>query len=49
MECEIPLRGCLGAGGWYVAEMALAQGWEPRPTNVRTEVRLWWSAASKVA
>ncbi|MCL7369769.1 MULTISPECIES: hypothetical protein [Streptomyces] len=31
----------------YVAEAALAQGWEPRPTDVREEVRLWWSAASR--
>ncbi|WP_267716353.1 hypothetical protein [Streptomyces sp. CoH17] len=31
----------------YVAEVALAQGWELRPTDVRKEVRLWWSAASR--
>ncbi|MEU6178261.1 hypothetical protein [Streptomyces coeruleorubidus] len=49
VECEIPLRDYRGVGGWYVAEVALAQGWELRPTDVRKEVRLWWSAASKVA
>ncbi|CAM5669723.1 hypothetical protein STAFG_5233 [Streptomyces afghaniensis 772] len=48
-ECAIPLRAYRGVGGWYVAEVALAQGWELRPTDVRKEVRLWWSAASKVA
>ncbi|MDT9696113.1 hypothetical protein [Streptomyces sp. P17] len=31
-----------------VAEVALAQRWELRPTAVRKEVRLWWSAASHV-
>ncbi|MFJ8466706.1 hypothetical protein [Streptomyces swartbergensis] len=49
VECAIPLRAYRGVGGWHVAEVALAQGWEPRPTDVRKEVRLWWSAASKVA
>ncbi|GAA5209440.1 hypothetical protein [Streptomyces thinghirensis] len=48
VECEIPLRDYRGVGGWYVAEVALAQGWELRPTDVRKEVRLWWSAASRV-
>ncbi|MFI7015087.1 hypothetical protein [Streptomyces sp. NPDC050164] len=47
VECEIPLRDYRGVGGWYVAEVALAQGWELRPTDVGKEVRLWWSAASK--
>ncbi|MGC9439224.1 hypothetical protein [Streptomyces sp. WG5] len=46
VECEIPRRDHGGAGGRYVAEVALAQGWELRPTDVRTEVRLRWSAAS---
>ncbi|MBE8473263.1 hypothetical protein [Streptomyces justiciae] len=46
MECEIPMRHYRGIGGWYVAQVALAQGWELRPTDVRKEVRLWWSAAS---
>ncbi|MEV0176420.1 hypothetical protein AB0I00_35570 [Streptomyces sp. NPDC050803] len=48
VECEIPLRDYRGVGGWYVAEVAVAQGWELRPTDVRNEVRLWWSAASHV-
>ncbi|MDN0195107.1 hypothetical protein [Streptomyces sp. S.PNR 29] len=48
MECEIPLRDYRGVGGRYVAEVALAQGWELRPTDVRKEVRLWWSAASHI-
>jgi hypothetical protein len=48
-ECAIPLRAYRGVGGWYVAEVALPQGWELRPTDVRKEVRLWWSAASKAA
>lgn len=48
VECEIPLREYRGAGGAHVAEVALAQGWELRPTDVRKEVRLWWSAASHV-
>ncbi|MGW7070554.1 hypothetical protein ACWGII_36900 [Streptomyces sp. NPDC054855] len=48
VECAIPLRDYRGAGGGYVAEVALAQGWELRPTDVRKEVRLWWSAASHV-
>ncbi|WP_263164266.1 hypothetical protein [Streptomyces sp. SCSIO ZS0520] len=46
VECEIPLRAYRGVGGGYVAEVALAQGWELRPSDVRREVRLWWSAAS---
>ncbi|MGW7279952.1 hypothetical protein ACWGIV_16925 [Streptomyces sp. NPDC054844] len=48
VECEIPRRDHRGVGGWYVAEAALAQGWELRPTDVHKEVRLWWSAASRV-
>jgi hypothetical protein len=48
VECEIPLRDYRGVGGSYVAEVALAQGWELRPTEVRKEVRLWWAAASQV-
>ncbi|MET9764061.1 hypothetical protein ABZ016_34250 [Streptomyces sp. NPDC006372] len=47
VECAIPLRKYRGVGGWYVAEVALSQGWELRPTDVSKEVRLWWSAASK--
>lgn len=47
-ECAIPLRDYRGVGGRYVAEVALAQGWVLRPTDVRKEVRLWWSAASHV-
>ncbi|WP_257040396.1 hypothetical protein [Streptomyces sp. TLI_55] len=46
VECAIPLRDYRGVGGAYVAQVALAQGWELRPTDVRKEVRLWWSAAS---
>jgi hypothetical protein len=46
VECAIPLRDYRGVGGWYVAEVALAQGWELRPTDEYKEVRLWWSAAS---
>jgi hypothetical protein len=46
VECAIPLRDYRGVGGSYVAEAALAQGWELRPTDVRKEVRLWWAAAS---
>ncbi|WP_435282525.1 hypothetical protein [Streptomyces koelreuteriae] len=46
VECAIPMRKYRGVGGWYVAEVALAQGWELRPTDVGREVRLWWSAAS---
>jgi hypothetical protein len=42
-------RADRGVGGWYVVEVALARGWELRPADVREEVRLWWSAASKVA
>ncbi|MEU0999166.1 hypothetical protein [Streptomyces tibetensis] len=49
VECAIPLRKYRGVGGWYVAEVALAQGWELRPTDERKEVRLWWSAAPRVA
>ncbi|MFF5517118.1 hypothetical protein [Streptomyces coeruleorubidus] len=49
MECATSLRDHRGVGGRYVAEVALAQGWELRPTDVRREVRSWWSAASKVA
>ncbi|MFJ3668747.1 hypothetical protein ACIPSE_20105 [Streptomyces sp. NPDC090106] len=48
VECAIPVREYRGVGGRHVAEVALAQGWELRPTDVRTEVRLWWSAASYV-
>ncbi|WP_086561208.1 hypothetical protein [Streptomyces africanus] len=48
-ECAIPLRAYRGIGAWYVAEVALAQGWELRPSDVRKEVRLWWAAASKAA
>ncbi|MCK8432641.1 hypothetical protein G3I77_06165 [Streptomyces sp. D2-8] len=48
VECAIPLRAYRGVGGWYVAEVALAQGWELRPTDEYREVRLWWSAASRV-
>lgn len=48
VECAIPLRDYRGVGGSYVAEVALAQGWELRPTDVRKEVRLWWAAASQV-
>ncbi|MFD3840588.1 hypothetical protein ACFWWC_30670 [Streptomyces sp. NPDC058642] len=48
VECEIPLRDYRGAGGRYVAEVALSQGWELRPTDVRKKVRLWWTAASHV-
>ncbi|MCT9140451.1 hypothetical protein [Streptomyces violarus] len=47
VECAIRMRDYRGVGGWYVAEVALAQGWELRPTDVGKEVRLWWSAASK--
>ncbi|MFE9706590.1 hypothetical protein [Streptomyces sp. NPDC005930] len=47
VECEIPRRDYRGVGGRYVAEVALAQGWELRPTDVRRQVRLWWSAASR--
>ncbi|MFG3246079.1 hypothetical protein [Streptomyces sp. NPDC048187] len=47
VECEISRRDYRGVGGRYVAEVALAQGWELRPTDVRKEVRLWWSAASR--
>ncbi|MER6715881.1 MULTISPECIES: hypothetical protein [unclassified Streptomyces] len=47
VECAIPLRDYRGVGGWYVAEVALAQGWELRPTDAHREVRLWWSAASR--
>ncbi|TLS41410.1 hypothetical protein FE633_36260 [Streptomyces montanus] len=48
VECAIPVRDYRGVGGRHVAEVALAQGWELRPTDVRKEVRLWWSAASRV-
>jgi hypothetical protein len=48
VECAIPLRVYRGVGGWYVAKVALAQGWELRPTDEYREVRLWWSAASRV-
>jgi hypothetical protein len=47
-EVAIPLRDYRGVGGWYVAEVALAQGWELRPTDECKEVRLWWAAASRV-
>ncbi len=46
VECGIPRRDYRGVGARYVAEAALAQGWELRPTDVRKEVRLRWSAAS---
>ncbi|KUO03115.1 hypothetical protein [Streptomyces caeruleatus] len=46
VECAIRLRDYRGVGGGYVAYAARAQGWELRPTDVRKEVRLWWSAAS---
>ncbi|WP_327716264.1 hypothetical protein OG381_13035 [Streptomyces sp. NBC_00490] len=46
VECAVPVRDYRGVGGWYVAQVAAAQGWELRPTDVRKEVRLWWSAAS---
>ncbi|WP_243860298.1 hypothetical protein [Streptomyces sp. BK208] len=46
VECEISRRDHRGTGGRYAAEVALAQGWELRPADVRKEVRLWWSAAS---
>ncbi|MGP4090384.1 hypothetical protein [Streptomyces sp. KR55] len=48
VECEIALSVYRGVGARYVAEVALAQGWELRPTDVRKEVRLWWAAASRV-
>ncbi|MFC7263587.1 hypothetical protein [Streptomyces lutosisoli] len=48
VECAIPLHVYRGVGGSYVAEVALAQGWELRPTDARKEVRLWWAAASHV-
>ncbi|MFG2347226.1 hypothetical protein [Streptomyces phaeochromogenes] len=48
VECEISVSVYRGVGGRYVAEVALAQGWELRPTDVRKEVRLWWTAASHV-
>ncbi|MEU9914690.1 hypothetical protein [Streptomyces sp. NPDC051001] len=48
VECAIPLRDYRAAGGQYVAQVALGQGWELRPTDVRKEVRLWWAAASHV-
>lgn len=48
VECAIPLSVYRGVGGWYVAQVALAQGWELRPTDVRKEVRLWWTAASHI-
>ncbi|MER7373849.1 hypothetical protein [Streptomyces lanatus] len=47
VECAIALRDYRGVGGGYVAHAARAQGWELRPTDVRKEVRLWWSAASR--
>ncbi|MFF5157942.1 hypothetical protein ACFY3N_17110 [Streptomyces sp. NPDC000348] len=48
VECAIPLRDYRGVGAGYVAEAALGQGWELRPSDVRKEVRLWWAAASHV-
>ncbi|MEV5986933.1 hypothetical protein AB0L85_18235 [Streptomyces sp. NPDC052051] len=48
VECTIPLDDYRGVGAGYVAEVALGQGWELRPSDVRKEVRLWWSAASQV-
>lgn len=48
VECAVPLRDYRGVGGRYVVETAAAQGWEVRPTDVCTEVRLWWSAASRM-
>ncbi|MFI8202063.1 hypothetical protein [Streptomyces sp. NPDC085937] len=46
VECAIPLRDYRGVGAGYVAEVAVGQGWELRPSNVHEEVRLWWAAAS---
>ncbi|MFE7929877.1 hypothetical protein ACFU6S_14255 [Streptomyces sp. NPDC057456] len=48
VECAIPLRDYRGVSAGYVAEVAVGQGWELRPSDVRKEVRLWWSAASHV-
>ncbi|MEV0181598.1 hypothetical protein AB0I54_20190 [Streptomyces sp. NPDC050625] len=48
VECEIPLRDYRGVGGRYVAEVALAQGWELRFSAVSEAVRLQWTAATKV-
>lgn len=47
-ECEIPLRDYRGVGGRYVAEVALAQGWELRFSAVSEAVRLKWSDPAKV-
>ncbi|MFF7445282.1 MULTISPECIES: hypothetical protein [unclassified Streptomyces] len=47
-ECAIPLRDYRGVGGWYVAQVAHAQGWELRPTDVRKEVRLRWRTAPHI-
>ena len=41
---DIP-AGLPGGRRGYVA---LAQGWELRPTDENKKVRLWWSAASRV-
>ncbi|MGC9497908.1 hypothetical protein [Streptomyces sp. WG7] len=49
VECGIPRRDHRGVGGRYVAEAALAQGWELRPTDVRRKVRLAWPAAPGAA
>ncbi|RZB20589.1 hypothetical protein StrepF001_05695 [Streptomyces sp. F001] len=48
VECEIALSVYRGVGGRYLTEVALAQGWELRPSDVRKEVRLRWSAATRV-
>ncbi|MGQ5637063.1 MULTISPECIES: hypothetical protein [unclassified Streptomyces] len=41
-EWRIPLRDYRGAGARYVADRALAQGWQLRPSDVRREVNLYW-------
>lgn len=46
VECEIPRRVYRGVGGHYVVRAAAAQGWELRPSDPDTSIRLWWSAAS---
>ncbi|MEV6757919.1 hypothetical protein [Streptomyces sp. NPDC051214] len=47
VECEIPWSVYRGVGAHYVVETATAQGWELRPSDPRTSVRLWWSAATR--
>lgn len=47
VECEIPWSVYRGVGGHYVVETATAQGWELRPSEPQTSVRLWWSAATR--